>query len=1064
MQTEPAGKAKFYKEIAELLINDKKEEALKHAIKVTNLDSDEINDFLEAFAPDAKEILNTINHLFQTLENPYSSDDVFKSLDNFSDSFEEFTNLMVEKFDVDFDLDEDLYGKKSLRKKALDELLSTPYEELYKLGKPKTFSDATETQISIEIIHFKLDEKKTFSCPVTEESGEYITGKVESQISEWNQRYFMSKGKEIANKAREPLLKIIVEHETILHSFLQRKIVSVWDYLKDLNAFANSAELSLTPPDKPQLLSAPAEPSRSDKKYQVETGLVGKLFGGRSSKKQELKAEEAFLADLERWQTEKERINRHNLELKAKYTTDMNAFAENNNSPEKHLETIKKIKESYLNNNPKAIVDYCQMVIALSSFPVDYPCQDDLEYLIDDKTVVVDYLMPGDNYLPKVKALEFYYIRDEDNIEDDDFDFEDQYLSKRERMKLHKGVYIQIALSIMYELFRRDEAQAIDSIILNGWFEVFNIDNKQNERINLISIKAEKKSFNELDIDATSPQSCFEHLGGRIKFTADEIHPIEPFATIGKSNQGHSFAEKAIWIENLCNQAKAEMQRIRKSIDKKSEILTDFSEVISDPSTENYQWTNKLWEWADKNNISENDIPRKRIPLIELSFLDLSDYPEITEIPNEIGNLHNLTILEISDCNITTLPSEFGNLSSLQTLYLPSNKLVALPDEIGNLTSLQTLNCRSNKLLKIPSSIGRLHNLEDINFGDNEILEIPQEIRSLEYLQELNLSDNKLREIPEELCRLTELTTLDLQGNFLLKIPSSIGKLHNLEYINLADNKILEIPQEIRSLEYLQELNLSNNKLREIPEELYRLTELTKLYLHGNFLHTISDEISKLIKLEDLDVSNNPLHVLPLEITHLKELKSLYVSRNRLTEIPAEILKLEWEDFDQLDNENDLNDDDDNFLHIESFDLDEYREEDELCEVSELREQIIFEDDLAEFRTIKYEFDVKNLKEEPLPLAYRTFFLDKDGYIVNNNGQIFDDECYILDKDENGYVLGNNEDGFELGGSGDTDMDCIINLKPLEMTSKTFTITFFYNNDRPIASSRLEIIKHECYW
>ena len=66
-------------------------------------------------------------------------------------------------------------------------------------------------------------------------------------------------------------------------------------------------------------------------------------------------------------------------------------------------------------------------------------------------------------------------------------------------------------------------------------------------------------------------------------------------------------------------------------------------------------------------------------------------------LPPEIGNLTNLTDLDLSLNPLTALPPEFGNLRSLQRLSLSVREL---PPEFGNLTNL--VSVRINSTTKIP--------------------------------------------------------------------------------------------------------------------------------------------------------------------------------------------------------------------------------------------------------------------------------------------------------------------------------------------------------------------------
>jgi Leucine-rich repeat (LRR) protein len=65
------------------------------------------------------------------------------------------------------------------------------------------------------------------------------------------------------------------------------------------------------------------------------------------------------------------------------------------------------------------------------------------------------------------------------------------------------------------------------------------------------------------------------------------------------------------------------------------------------------------------------------------------------DIPQEIGNLTYLTMLDLSDNNLIHVPPEIGKLTKLVELGLGFNKLRSLSPEIGNLTGLISLHVSS---------------------------------------------------------------------------------------------------------------------------------------------------------------------------------------------------------------------------------------------------------------------------------------------------------------------------------------------------------------------------------
>ncbi|KAJ3029278.1 UNVERIFIED_CONTAM: hypothetical protein HDU68_012595 [Siphonaria sp. JEL0065] len=188
-------------------------------------------------------------------------------------------------------------------------------------------------------------------------------------------------------------------------------------------------------------------------------------------------------------------------------------------------------------------------------------------------------------------------------------------------------------------------------------------------------------------------------------------------------------------------------------------------------------------------------------------------------IPCQIGNLLNLTHLDLTDSNLTgTIPQDLMKLTKLRFLSLALNKLEGeIPSEIGNLVHLTMLYLETNEFTgTIPSSIGKLKKLQYL------------------YLHSTNLTGP----IPDTIGDLTQLERLTLrQNNHSGPLPLSLFNLRNLHLLYLYGNRLSgEIPKEIGNLRRLQNLKLGYNDLEGmVPRELLNLVPgLIECDLVGN--------------------------------------------------------------------------------------------------------------------------------------------------------------------------------------------------------------------------------------
>ncbi|XP_071422182.1 DISP complex protein LRCH3 isoform X4 [Pithys albifrons albifrons] len=189
-----------------------------------------------------------------------------------------------------------------------------------------------------------------------------------------------------------------------------------------------------------------------------------------------------------------------------------------------------------------------------------------------------------------------------------------------------------------------------------------------------------------------------------------------------------------------------------------------------------------------RNRLSE--LPAETCHFVSLESLNLYQNC-IRYIPEAVLNLQSLTFLNISRNQLSTLPVHLCSLP-LKVLIASNNKLVVIPEEIGQLRQLTELDVSCNEIQTIPPQIGNLESLRDLNVRRNNLMRLPEELAELPLIR-LDFSCNKITTIPVCYRNLRHLQTIMLENNPLQSPPAQIcikGKIHIFKYLNIEACKI----------------------------------------------------------------------------------------------------------------------------------------------------------------------------------------------------------------------------------------------------------------------------------
>lgn len=336
-------------------------------------------------------------------------------------------------------------------------------------------------------------------------------------------KFFVALAKELTEEAEGKVSRI----QSTLANGLNSSDESIWDILWNFYFFndpalKNSSDAELSEPIA--TLSEP-EPNISDQKYKVSLGLIDRLIG-KSSQKSNFNTA-LFESDHSSW-LERRRL----AEAKLKSANEAlqkweQREAENQRLLMARSKAIDKLKSQYEAGNADAIVEYCDIALGISNFPDCIQNIYDLEYTPSTQTLLIEFLLPNVEDLPKIKEWKYTATKGLLSAKE---------LSVADLNRLYDELLYQISLRVIHEIFDSDIGNYIYEAVFNGKVTFINKSTGHKETAYIISIQVFKDEFLAINLSRVIAKDCFKLLKGVGSSKLHGMSAITPIMSMGRDN------------------------------------------------------------------------------------------------------------------------------------------------------------------------------------------------------------------------------------------------------------------------------------------------------------------------------------------------------------------------------------------------------------------------------------------------------------------------------------------------------------------------------------------------
>ena len=371
----------------------------------------------------------------------------------------------------------------------------------------------------------ELEEKIEFQKQIWEQDLEWKIAKEKEKEQERNARK-----KELKDK--QDFAQTRTDEENKLHSQIANMVRYTDIPSFSFESLRKNTIFTMPEPCKPNSIPILREPKRTDGKYNQSKSLFQRIIPS-AAQKYEKENDLLFEKDHLDWETKKAQTERYNIESEREFENQHIDWEKKKTefyaNKEKHNKWVDELIEKFSAGEETAVNMFFSYALKSIIFPISFQTDIETEYHKEEKTIIVDCLLPEIEDIPNIKKVTYLKTQDE---------YKETYYTEKQIQSEYNNAIYSIVMTYMKVIFALgNTGSLIEFAVVNGIRDTIDRTNGKRIRPYVISVSCKLEDFLQINLEHVDAKAWFKKQKGLSASTFTEITPIAPVVSIATDDE-----------------------------------------------------------------------------------------------------------------------------------------------------------------------------------------------------------------------------------------------------------------------------------------------------------------------------------------------------------------------------------------------------------------------------------------------------------------------------------------------------------------------------------------------